>query len=899
MLPDFYARVARDIVTHCASAQVALADALILLPNFQVTQPLARALVVASGRAVMIPPQMMTLPAWAQTVDLGVQALAPSQRSALLYQALKAQGWFDTALLWSLCDDIASLFDELTHQAVSMPLDAEAFAEQLHQYYQSQQHQAVTFEARLVHDLWLILHQTADSPVAHYALQLAQLAEQACVPLFVVGLSGLSQLEQASLRHYGELAPVYYFQLEDTVTPTLQVLSTAWPADLSTPLRQRALRLREQFPTNILADQLSYCPTTSLEDEARVADTQIRIWLHAGKRNIAVVVQDRTSARRLRALLERAQIVVADETGWTLDTTTASTVVMRWLDVLLTGATYIDVLDLMKLPQVLSDLPQVQRSLAVVQLERALRQHGRPVQGWAHLLAILAVDDIAAREQLSALQAAATSVRTQQTTSLAHWLDQLQHSLQLLGTSASLENDAAGMSLLAILRQRRQELAADTGLFDLAEFHRWLSRELASATFVETDVDSPVIFTHLAATRLRLFDAALLLGADARNLPSLPQSGAFFNQAVRHALGLPTRAQAVLQVQTDLQQLLLSICPVQVLWQSRVEGEINPMSAWLERLDSLVQLTWGVSLVQADLVASVAQAAILSSDSAVLPAPQSAPQPIVPAALIPQKISVSAYNALLACPYQYYARHILGLNVLDEVSTEVDKSDYGQVVHLLLRYFHEQYSSVIDLGREPAIAALVALSEAEFAPLLMVDYFARAWYTRWLAQVSGYIDWQIAREQEGWRWHSAEFDASRVFELASGLSIKLYGRLDRVDKIGASTYSVLDYKTSSLTSLQDKANKNSDEDVQLAAYALLLDAEIGQAAFVSLDKGAVATVALNQEADAAADSCATRLVTVFNQLYQAVPLPANGIDSACQYCDMRGVCRRDEWLDAG
>ncbi|NOT16843.1 MAG: hypothetical protein HOP20_02095 [Sulfuriferula sp.] len=896
-MPDFYARVARDIVAYCASAQVALADALILIPNFQVTQPLAHALVIASGQSVMIPPQMMTLPAWAQTVDLGVSSLAPSQRSALLYQALKAQGWFDTALLWSMCDEIASLFDELTHQAVSMPLDADEFAEQLHQYYQSQQHQAVTFEARLVHDLWLILHQTADSPAAHYALQLARLAEQANEPLFVVGLSSLSQLELAALRHYGQRASVYYFQLNDVVTPRLQVLSTAWPADLSTPLRQRALKLREQFPTNILADHLRYCPTTSLEDEARVADTQIRIWLHAGKRNIAVVVQDRTSARRLRALLARAQIVVADETGWTLDTTTASTVIMRWLDILLTGATHIDVLDLMKLPQVLSDLPQAQRLLAVVQLERALRQHGRPVQGWAHLLAILAVDDVVAREQLLALQAAA-SVRTQQTTSLAHWLDQLQESLQLLGASASLENDAAGMSLLAILRQRRQELAADTGLFDLAEFHRWLSRELASATFIEADVDSPVIFTHLAATRLRPFDAALLLGADARNLPSLPQSGAFFNQAVRQALGLPTRAQAVLQVQADLQQLLMSTSPVQVLWQSRVEGEINPISAWLERLDSLVQLAWGVSLVQTDLVASVAQAAILSSDSAVLPALQSAPQPVVPAALIPQKISVSAYNALLACPYQYYARHILGLNVLDEVSAEVDKSDYGQVVHLILRHFHELYPRVVDLGREPAIAALVALSEAEFASLLSVDYFARAWHTRWLAQVSSYIDWQIAREQEGWRWHSAEFDASRVFELASGSSIKLYGRLDRVDKIGVSTYAVLDYKTSSLTGLQDKANKNSDEDVQLAAYALLLDAEIGQAAFVSLDKGAVATVALNQEADAAADTCATRLVTVFNQLYQSAPLPANGIDSACQYCDMRGVCRRDEWLDA-
>ena len=40
------------------------------------------------------------------------------------------------------------------------------------------------------------------------------------------------------------------------------------------------------------------------------------------------------TARRARARLERAQILVADESGWTLSTTMASSVVMRWLDVI-------------------------------------------------------------------------------------------------------------------------------------------------------------------------------------------------------------------------------------------------------------------------------------------------------------------------------------------------------------------------------------------------------------------------------------------------------------------------------------------------------------------------------------------------------------------------------------
>ncbi len=894
MLPAFYARVARDIVAHCQLAQVELADTLILVPNFHAAPLLYQQLASASGREVIIPPPVLTLPAWAQTVSLGTATLASSQRSALLYHALKAQGWFDTALLWSMCDEIAHLFDELTHQAVDMPLDADEFATQLQSYYQVQQHQAVTFEARLVHDLWFALNQTADSPAAHYALQLAQLAEHASAPLFVVGLSSLSRLEQRFLARYAERTPVNYYQLEDALTPTAQTLAAAWPETLAMPLRQRALQLRQALPVNPVSPRLSYCAATSLEDEARAADTQIRLWLHQGKRNIAVVVQDRASARRLRALLERAQILVADETGWTLDTTTASTVVMRWIDALLTGFNHVDVLDLMKSPHVLSEVADEQRLLAVHQLEQGLRKHG-PAQGWARLTALLPAEAVAAHATLLALQAAAALVHTQQSASLANWLDQLQSSLQALGASLCLVGDAAGVALLDVLRQRRMELAGDSGLFELDEFHRWLTRELANAAFVETDVDSPVIFTHLAATRLRQFDAALLLGADARNLPSLPQQGVFFNQAVRSALGLPTRAQAVAQIQADLQQLLITTAPVQVLWQALTEGELNPVSAWLERLDSVCQLAWGESLVSEVLHAQAAIATVISPDSAALPTPRTAPQPCVPSALIPAKISVSAYNALLACPYQYYARYMLGLNAVDEISADVEKSDYGQVVHLILRHFHEQHTSISALGQDAAIAALIAQSEIDFAPLLVEDYFARAWHVRWLAQVGSYIAWQITREQEGWRWYQGESDASQVLALDGGWSIKLYGRLDRIDKIG-DDYAVLDYKTSNSKDLQNKASKDMEEDVQLSAYALLLSEEIGQAAFVSLDDGEVTTITLAQEPEAAAETCAARLVTVFNQLYQAAPLPANGIAKACQYCEMRGVCRQDYWV---
>jgi ATP-dependent helicase/nuclease subunit B len=38
-----------------------------------------------------------------------------------------------------------------------------------------------------------------------------------------------------------------------------------------------------------------------------------------------------------------------------------------------------------------------------------------------------------------------------------------------------------------------------------------------------------------------------------------------------------------------------------------------------------------------------------------------------------------------------------------------------------------------------------------------------------------------------------------------------------------------------------------------------------------------------------------RLVRVMERIRGGASLPANGIDAACAYCEMRGVCRKGDW----
>ncbi len=86
--------------------------------------------------------------------------------------------------------------------------------------------------------------------------------------------------------------------------------------------------------------------------------------------------------------------------------------------------------------------------------------------------------------------------------------------------------------------------------------------------------------------------------------------------------------------------------------------------------------------------------------------------------------------------------------------------------------------------------------------------------------------------------------------------------------------------------------KEVGEDVQLAVYALS-QAEAGEcsASFVSGDGDAVRTVPANP--GHLPEDEWQRIAQLFGDLRGGAGLPANGIAAACNYCEMRGLCRRD------
>ena len=894
----FFDQVAASILQQHAHTLPDLRQAVVLLPNYHAAVPLAQHLALAAGLPALLLPQMVTLNDWAESIPLAQTITHDTCRASSLYHALREREWFPGADLWGIAGELLGLLDELTKHHVPLPHSEEDFLAQLERAYKAKRNTAMQFEARVVHELWYAMSASGEMDAARaYQQRLAVLAQQATAPLTVMLTSDLSRLEMRFLQVYAERAPVTIVDVRVLAAQqqSCKVIHTAWgssenAADVHAPvvqLREQAARLSQHFPQAEIGSRLRLFAANGLEQEARAAEVQVRRWLLAGKTSIAIVAQDRLAARRVRALLERAEVLVRDETGWILSTMAVSTVLMRWLDALQSDFYYQDMLDLLKSPYIFADQPAGERKQRVYQLEQLLRKHGAV----AHLHVFLELAQNEAPElgsTLARLRQAADEL-SKKTNTLNGWLAALARSLSILGVSEGLAADAAGVQMLQALHTWQQELAADKTRYSRAEWRHWLALQLDGLTWRDASIDSPVLITHLAATRWRKFDAVLLLGCDAAHLPGADNVAVWFNDAVRDTLGLPVRAVYRAQQRDDLLALLAMNDTVLATWQASKNGEANLLSPYLEILRGLHQLAYQDDLAENEL-AGMLEAAQVRSDSASLPDSTHMPLPIVPSDLIPQRISASGYNSLVACPYQYYARHVLHLNELDEVREGIEKRDFGEWVHDILHRFHQQFNVLTGHEIRELQQALSHISVEVFAQAVQRDYWARAWLLRWQQSIPAYIEAQLKSEAEGWRYQNGEV----TFELPVAENLLMRGRIDRIDvQAGAaSVVRVLDYKTQDANKLRTKL-KQAGEDVQLPFYAHVFEAT--EAAFISIEKTKVLIVNPPQDVAQLSHANIERLKQVFTQMRTGTPLPANGIDSVCEYCEMRGLCRKAEW----
>ncbi|MEJ2361696.1 MAG: PD-(D/E)XK nuclease family protein [Gammaproteobacteria bacterium] len=953
--------VAQYIIAHAANLPD-LTDVRVVISEPRAAADFRRALLRAAAERqtrALLGPQVLTHEQWlAQFLPEHVQVCSQQQRLLILVEALFEQpALLGQANAWTLADSLLDLFDELTLNHVSLSDDIDQFTRQLGQWYATRQLDlpGLQHEARLLHGLWRAWHtqlqsqdltDIATAQILCLQHSLGEFAAPGVTHFIGVEPQQRAQIDwfRQLLNHervhfwwHGSMESAHAHVRPDSALRELCSALDITPGDTpeadvyheslarvfseSPPLHQRARLLQQDHSQSPLRDRIAVFSANNAEQEANAIDIQCREWLLAGKQHIAIITENRRLARRVRALLERAGIVLQDAAGWALSTTRAAATIEALLLCIEDDFAKDALLDLCKSPYLFPDLEREQLRTLVYRLEHDIIQNEGISNGLTRYQA--AIHDRADRlstiwnlppsqvsELLQRLGDACQPLlvlrqRRQRAHGLPDYLNALSHVLDDTGLRMSLSQDAAGELILQQLDAMQLAAQSQPQQRHWRDFRAWLGRNLEKSYFRPGNQHSAVELLSLSQSQLRHFDAIIFAAAEQEYLPGAPAGSPFFNNAVRMQLGLSTREQFNHQRLREFYRLLHSAPSILISHRAEQDGEPITASPWLAALVSFHHIAYADDLQTSHLHALLrsGQAMVWRCDTKSLPARQHQPRPQAEAELVPASISASAYQSLLDCPYQFFATRCLQLSPPEEVREVLSKREYGERVHLCLQAFHSDLprypgpfpQPITDANKHAAITLLKEISEVVFRQDLLDNYTHRGWYHQWCDTIPVYIEWQLERNRE-WQVDLVEYQSESRFN--DRISIK--GRLDRLDQ-GKDGYAILDYKSGQTPTL---TNIRNGENIQLPFYALLAQAEgkeVNRVEYLQIGKAGDFKSAFPQTGETLqqlTQEIGKRLQDLMHQLEQGAGLPAWEDEASCRYCDARNLCRVGGWQEA-
>ncbi len=894
-----------------------------------------------------------------------------TQELVLVEALLQYPDILGTASPWVYAHGLLELFHELTANKIQLSQNKKDFIKKISLAYglpddeQTNTIEALGREAHFVYTLWHAWHKQLDAYDvidSQTALLLCmqnaikELSHKETINFYLLGYDQLTQAQQQWLEELSQQHQIHYFlqgQQQENATESQQyhpdthitecIEQLAAHKIISSDKQTESIRLeflnavydthtaplieRVQAYQNKKLNPLKGLHIYSANDaeqEARAIDIQLRRWLLEGKTKLAIVTENRRLARRVRALLERSGVHLQDAAGWALSTTRAATLVERWLECIEQDFDYLALLDLLKSPFIFPEYDRTTLHYAVYRLEQDImrhenisshlanyrnaitsRQHRLP--GWFEENQDAGI----LNEVLHKLETAAEpllQLNQQKNFTPPRFIQAIANSFDILGLTESLAGDAAGIEIINLL----ETLTIDSDLvqleFNWSEARAWLALQLERSRFMPPTSSTQVQLIGLSQSQFQKFDGLIIAAAEEEFLPGSPTPAAFFNDRVKHELGLATSLQKKNQCFYHFMRLLNSSDNILLSYRNQGDnGEQIKPSAWLALLEQFSQLAFDKNLQDHTLQELVNSPENTFTHKAQESAKQShQPKPSLPENLIPTKISASQYQELINCPYLFYAARCLKLEATDEIRQALSKADYGERIHQCLEAFHHKTdglpgpfkTKVTEHNRDAAAKLLNDIIKKVFSTDLAENHEHQAWYLQAKKIVPHYLDWQIKHQQD-WNIYKVEQQITKELQLDNTHKpLKLKGRLDRIDK-NSEGLEVIDYKTGAISSNKEV---EAGEQVQLPFYHTLLqddEHKVSQVEYLEVKSDGVKTRAKlsGEKLEAIAEQSTERLKEIFSQFHSQTSLPAWGDEKTCGRCNMQGICRKQMWQD--
>ncbi len=251
----------------------------------------------------------------------------------------------------------------------------------------------------------------------------------------------------------------------------------------------------------------------------------------------------------------------------------------------------------------------------------------------------------------------------------------------------------------------------------------------------------------------------------------------------------------------------------------------------IPELAKAISLSGNINVIQAILNAGFE--GLSGIRSAIEYRPTESTSPVAPQQK--RKFWVTELEDYLNCPYQYYVRHVLGIEPLEEVTEDISPLDRGSKVHAVLRNFYLSWNkTVAQETRDEAQALLRKLADSAFDR--EADTFRnRREKERFLTVMAErFLNAEEAFWKQGMKPACLEQKIERYpLILTSGEEVELSAKIDRIDVDGNGDFIIVDYKTGSYP----LPKMNAEQDIfQLPVYAIMAMQQGGARHAVSLRK---------------------------------------------------------------
>jgi len=635
-------------------------------------------------------------------------------------------------------------------------------------------------------------------------------------------------------------------------------------------------------------------------EEAQIIALLAREALEEPDQRVAIVTPDRSLATRISAHLKRWDIQVDDTAGQPLAKLPEGVFFLNLLAAVADGFPPAEFLALLKHPLVQRGEGRLQWLDDVRKLDLLLRGP-RPAPGLAGIDALLNAENHRTKKLREAITPWWQSVRTmfEQMAMLftppldwPHLLDQLRQLAETL-TEGAIWSGPAGRELAELLT--KLQVRADMGPVRIA------ANELAGyfeTLMSEISVRPPygghprIALYGLLEARLQQSELVICCGLNEGSWPQAITPDPWLAPMIRKSLGLPAQER---QIGLSAHDLVGAMGAKKVILSRAHRDDSGPAiaSRFLLRLKGMC----GDNLKEHPEVRAWLSK-IDQPETESVPYARPAPLPSKEQRHIP--ISVTQADSLIADPYFFYAKKIMGFASLDMIDADPSAAWRGTIIHDILDQWAKQDNYAPTALRERAQAFL---NDPGLHPLMR---------SLWAPRLLEGLDWIAETVAENVK-AGREPVASEIYGKAEIAGVELSGIADRIDRMSEGGLAIVDYKTGGAPS-----NRAVIEGYNLQLGLLAAIAELG--GFKDIEGEAVAfeywSLAKKGGTDnfghvrsptqgrgdnvIAADAMVDHAVARFNDaadryLKGAAPMTAKLHPEYARYADYDQLMRLEEW----